>query len=65
VRYQVDSQLAGRRFEAVAVDVDFGDPIEADPERLHGLDLLLFTGIAPTEVPAIPLSQHVAEKVHA
>jgi hypothetical protein len=65
VRYHVDCQLAGRRFEAVTFDVAFGDPIEADPERLHGPDLLLFAGIAPAEVPAIPLSQHVAEKVHA
>jgi len=65
VRYHVDCQLAGRRFDAVTVDVGFGDPIEADPERLHGPDLLLFAGIAPAEVPAIPLSQHVAEKVHA
>jgi hypothetical protein len=65
VRYDVDCQLAGRRFDAVTVDVGFVDPIEADPERLHGPDLLLFAGIAPAEVPAIPLSQHVAEKVHA
>jgi Nucleotidyl transferase AbiEii toxin, Type IV TA system len=65
VRYHVDCQLAGRLFEAVTLDVGFGDPIEAGPERLHGPDLLLFAGIAPAEVPAIPLSQHVAEKVHA
>jgi hypothetical protein len=65
VRYHVDCQLARRRFEAVTFDVAFGDPIEADPERLHGPDLLLFAGIAPAEVSAIPLSQHVAEKVHA
>jgi hypothetical protein len=53
VRYHVDCQLAGRRFDAVTVDVGFGDPIEADPERLHGPDLLLFAGIAPAEVQEV------------
>jgi hypothetical protein len=28
-------------------------------------DLLGFADISPTEVPALPLAQHVAEKVHA
>ena len=65
VRYHVDCQLAGRLFEAVTVDVAFGDPVEAEPDRLHGPALLLFAGIPPAEVPAIRLSQHVAEKVHA
>ena len=65
VRYSVDCQLAGRQFEAVTVDIAFGDPIVGVPERLRGPDLLAFADIAPVEVPAVRLSQHIAEKVHA
>lgn len=64
VRYHVESELAGRRFEAINVDVGFNDPIEA-PESLRGHDLLSFADIAPIEVPAISIAQHIAEKVHA
>jgi len=65
VRYHVTSYLAGRRFEELALDVGFGDPLTAKPERLRGPDLLGFAGIEATEVPALPLESHVAEKVHA
>lgn len=65
VRYHVSAELAGRPFEEVIVDVGFGDPPVGEPERLRGPDLLSFAEIAPVEVPALPLEQHVAEKVHA
>ena len=65
VRYHVSAYLAGRRFEELTVDVGFGDPLTVPPERLRGPDLLSFAEIAPIEVPALPLEQHVAEKVHA
>jgi hypothetical protein len=65
VRYHVRVELAGRPFEDVIVDVAFGDPASAPPDLLCGSDLLAFAGIAPVEVPALPLEQHVAEKVHA
>lgn len=65
VRYHVSSYLAGRRFENLTVDIGFGDPITGEPERLHGPDFLSFAEIAPIEVPALPLEQHMAEKVHA
>ena len=65
VRYHVSAYLAGRRFEELTVDVGFGDPPVGEPERLRGPDLLSFAEIAPVEVPALPLEQHVAEKVHA
>jgi hypothetical protein len=32
---------------------------------LRGPDLLDFAGILPVEVPAIPIAQHLAEKLHA
>jgi hypothetical protein len=65
VRYHAVAELAGRRFEDVIVDVGFGDPLVANPELMRGPDLLRFADIPPAEVPALPLEQHVAEKVHA
>ena len=65
VRYHVAAQLAGRQFEDATVDVGFGDPTLGDPELVRGPDLLAFADILPAEVPATPLEQHVAEKVHA
>jgi hypothetical protein len=65
VRYHVTAELAGRTFEEVTLDVGFGDPFIADPELVRGPDLLNFADIPPAEVPALPVEQHVAEKVHA
>lgn len=65
VRYRVTAELAGRTFEDVIVDIGFGDPVVSPPEILRGPDLLRFAEIDPIEVPALPLEQHVAEKVHA
>lgn len=65
VRYRVTAAIAGRRFDNVTVDVGFGDPINKDPEMLRGPELLDFADITPAEVPALPLEQHIAEKVHA
>jgi hypothetical protein len=64
VRYHVETELAGRRFEPIRVDVGFNDPI-AERETLRGPDLLAFAGIDPIEVPTIRLTQHIAEKLHA
>ena len=65
VRYHASAQLAGRPFEDVAVDVGFGDPAVPDPDVVRGPELLSFAGIAPAEVPALPIERHIAEKVHA
>jgi hypothetical protein len=65
VRYHVSSYLAGRRFEDLTVDLGFGPPLTAAPERLRGPDLLGFAEIEAIEVPTLPLEPHVAEKVHA
>lgn len=65
VRYHVVAELAGRIFESITVDVGFGDPLVTDAELVRGPDLLGFADIQPVEVPALPLEQHVAEKLHA
>ncbi len=36
-----------------------------DPDTITTSNLLAFADIAPVEVPAVPLAQHVAEKVQA
>ena len=65
VRYRVQANLDGRRFEYVRLDIGLGVPLPETPDQLTGPDLLAFAGIAPIEVPALPLEDHVAEKVHA
>ncbi len=65
VRYHVAAELAGRPFDDVIVDVGFSDPPLTAADVLRGPNLLGFAGIAPINVPAISLEQHIAEKVHA
>ncbi len=65
VRYHVAAELAGRTFDEFVLDVGFDPPIGVEPARLRGPDLLAFAGIEPVEVPALPLEDQVAEKVHA
>jgi len=48
-----------------SVDIGFTDPIARAPDMITTSDLLAFAEIEPVEVPALPLAQHVAEKVHA
>jgi hypothetical protein len=65
VRYRVAAELDGRRFEEVTVDVGFGSSLVASVDLLRGPDLLAFAGFDPITIPALPLTQHVAEKLHA
>ncbi len=65
IEFRVRSELAGRLFEEVLIDIGFSDPLGWAPERVRGSDLLAFADIDPIEVPVLPLEQHVAEKVHA
>jgi predicted nucleotidyltransferase component of viral defense system len=65
VRFHVTAQLAGRTFEQFLVDIGFSDTISWTPDTVHTSQSLSFAGIAPFAVPAIPIPQHLAEKVHA
>ena len=65
VRFLERAELGGRLFEEVFVDVGFSDPLGWRPEPVKGPDLLSFAGIESAVVPAIPIEQQVAEKVHA
>jgi hypothetical protein len=64
LRYRVQAALAGRVFEHVLVDVGFAAPTTV-PEIVAGPDLLDFASLEPVRVPTLPVTLHVAEKVHA
>ncbi len=65
VRFSVRAEMAGRTFEEMRVDVALGDPLVGTPEKLEGPGWLAFAGIKTPVIPALPLEQHIAEKVHA
>ena len=65
-RFLLEARLGDNRpFEKFKVDVGFGDAWIGEPETLTGSAILTFAGIRPAEVKAIPLEQHLAEKLHA
>ncbi len=65
IRFHVRAELAGRTFEQFIVDIGLSDPVTGTPDTIRTSDLLSFAEIEPVELPAVPLAQHVAEKVHA
>lgn len=65
LRFPATALLDGRVFESFHVDVGSGDPVVESPESLTMPALLAFSGITPAVVPCYPVSQHIAEKVHA
>lgn len=65
VRYHLDCRLGRSLFDASTVDVGFTDHFGPDPEVLTGPPLLEFAGISPVAVPALPLADQVAQKLHA
>ena len=65
LRFFVTALVAGRTFESFHIDVGSGDPVIEPAEKLETPPLLAFAGIPPVLVPCYPLTQHLAEKVHA
>jgi len=65
LRFHVTGLLDGRRYENFHIDVGWGDPLVEPAETLTTPALLAFAGIPPTLVPCYPLTQQIAEKVHA
>lgn len=65
LRYPATALLDGRVFESFHIDVGSGDPVVESPDTLTMPALLAFSDIAPALVPCYPVSQHIAEKVHA
>ena len=65
VRVPVNCRLDSREFESFHVDIGLDDPVVADAEPFVITRLLEFAEIPPTSVPCYPMSQHLAEKIHA
>jgi hypothetical protein len=65
LRFSVQSLVDGRPFETFHVDVGTGDPLIEPVEMLTAPPLLQFAGIPPAIIPTYPISQQIAEKVHA
>ncbi len=65
IRFHVTAELGGRIFEKFVVDIGFAEAATWTPDVVVTSDFLSFAGIDPVRIPALPLAQHVAEKVHA
>jgi hypothetical protein len=57
--------LDGRAFETFHLDVGTGDPVVGPLEYISTPNLLAFADIPPVRVPCYPLTQQLAEKLHA
>lgn len=64
-RFTVDLALAGRPFASFHMDVGVGDPELEPPDWIEGEDFLSFAGIPAARIALVPVSQQVAEKLHA
>jgi hypothetical protein len=64
-RFMVQTLLDGRPFEAFHLDVGWGDPVLEPAEMLSAPPLLGFADIEPSTILCYPVTQHIAEKVHA
>lgn len=64
-RYQIQTLLDGRMFEKFHIDIGVGDPLLDPVEYLEIPAMLAFAGVEPTLVPCYPITQQIAEKLHA
>lgn len=64
-RFYVHSLLDSRPFERFHVDVGINDPMIEPVQLLQMPALLEFADISPVVVPCFPITQQIAEKVHA
>jgi hypothetical protein len=65
MRFHVTAQLTGRTFEQFLVDIAFTSTTSWRPDTIQTPGLLSFAGIEPLTLSAVPIAQHLAEKVHA
>jgi hypothetical protein len=65
IRFRVTSRLAGRAFERFHIDIGVGDPVVEPVEYLTPPAYLGFADFPPLQIPCYPVSQHLAEKLHA
>ena len=65
VRFRVTARLAGRVFERFHIDIGMDDPVVEPVEYLRPPAYLEFAEFPPTLIPCYPVTQHLAEKLHA
>ena len=65
IRFRVTSRVAGRGFERFHIDIGYGDPIVEAVDYLIPPNYLAFAEVASPAIPCYPISQHIAEKLHA
>jgi hypothetical protein len=64
-RFPVTARLDGRTFESFHVDVGVGDPMTSPADSIAVTSLLAFADVSPTIVASYPVTQQLAEKLHA
>ncbi len=64
-RFLIISRLDSRAFERFHVDIGVGDPVIDPAEQITTPPLLAFADLPPTVVSCYPLTQQIAEKLHA
>jgi hypothetical protein len=64
-RYQIVCLVDGRIFEQFHVEVGVADVLVEGHDTLQFDPILEFAGVAATPVPCYPITQQIAEKVHA
>lgn len=64
-RYQLQALLDGRTFERFHIDIGVGDPLIDPVEHIKTPAMLAFVGLESTLVPCYPITQQIAEKLHA
>ncbi len=64
-RFPATARLDGRTFESFHVDVGVGDPMTSPADPMAVTSLLAFAEVPQTIVASYPVTQHLAEKLHA
>lgn len=64
-RYPARAVLDSRPFEAFYIDYGVNDPLVEPPVKFVTPKLLAFAVIPPTKIPCYPVTQQIAEKLHA
>jgi hypothetical protein len=64
-RFSVTARLDGRTFETFHVDVGVGDPMTSPADPMPVTSLLAFADVPQTIVASYPVTQQLAEKLHA
>jgi hypothetical protein len=65
IHVPVTIRLAGVIFALFPLDLSSGDAVVGERDLMVGSDLLAFAGFKPVTFPTCPVTQHLAEKLHA